>query len=67
VDGHVAVDTVAGRGTVFDLFFPAADPSDRNCASLGRQLDRWVNEGGARGGAIDLSPGRESLRPVKEE
>ena len=51
--GYVRVDSRVGEGTAFDLFFPACDQGAPASAGLWRQLDRWVNEGGATG---DLSP-----------
>jgi nitrogen-specific signal transduction histidine kinase len=49
--GFVSIDSQIGRGTVFDLFFPAQDRLAPASASLWRQLDRWTNEGGATGDA----------------
>lgn len=47
--GFMSIDSQVGRGTVFDLFFPAHDQRGPATANLWRQLDRWTNEGGAIG------------------
>jgi signal transduction histidine kinase len=47
IGGHIDVKSALGKGTTFDLAFPvevAAEPVD---ALVWRQVDRWVNEGGA--------------------
>ena len=51
--GYLRIDSRVGEGTAFDLFFPACDQHAQAFAGLWRQLDRWVNEGGATG---DLTP-----------
>jgi signal transduction histidine kinase len=53
VGGYVRIDSRVGEGTAFDLFFPACDQDSPAFPGLWRQLDRWVNEGGAPG---DLTP-----------
>lgn len=46
VGGHINIESSPGAGTSFELFFPAIEPSMLSMP-LWRQLDRWVNEGGA--------------------
>jgi signal transduction histidine kinase len=55
VHGHVTVDSKVGKGTTFDLFFPAQADPPAMAAQVARQLDRWADEGGA----ITLAPDRE--------
>ena len=47
VGGYVTVDSVVGRGTSFDLFFPVHEERPAAAADAQRQLDRWADEGGA--------------------
>ena len=47
VGGYVRVDSVVGRGTSFDLFFPVHEERPAAAADARRQLDRWADEGGA--------------------
>jgi signal transduction histidine kinase len=47
VGGYVAIDSCVGRGTTFDLFFPAREEEPAPTADAWRQLDRWADEGGA--------------------
>jgi signal transduction histidine kinase len=57
IGGHVRVVSEPGVGTVFDLLFPAlqADTYGETVEAMSvnnnlwRQIDRWVNEGGAVG------------------
>jgi signal transduction histidine kinase len=45
--GDVTVQSARGVGTTFDLVFPAHGVQASAGASVWRQVDRWVNEGGA--------------------
>jgi signal transduction histidine kinase len=45
VGGQVTVESKVGQGTEFELRFPAREWT--SAVDLGRQIDRWVNEGGA--------------------
>jgi len=45
----VSVDSKEGAGRSSDLFFPLRRGPQRASASIRRQIDRWVNEGGAIG------------------
>jgi signal transduction histidine kinase len=47
VDGFVRVHSTVGKGTSFDLFFPAHDEHQPVAGDAWRQLDEWANEGGA--------------------
>ena len=47
VGGQVRVMSQLGKGTTFDLLFPAADTIGPAPEGLWLQLDRWTNEGGA--------------------
>ena len=47
VDGYVTVDSIVGRGTSFELFFPVHDERPAVAPDVQRQLDRWTDEGGA--------------------
>ena len=47
VDGYVTVNSIVGRGTSFDLFFPVHDERPAVAPDVQRQLDRWTDEGGA--------------------
>lgn len=49
VGGYVTVNSVVGRGTSFDLFFPVHEerPAAAAAADAQLQLDRWADEGGA--------------------
>jgi signal transduction histidine kinase len=47
VGGFVRVDSTAGEGTSFDLFFPVHGERRRTSGDAWRELDRWANEGGA--------------------
>jgi len=49
VHGYVTVDSTVGKGTVFDLFFPARRDPPSIAPDVEQQLDRWVDEGGAFG------------------
>jgi signal transduction histidine kinase len=44
--GFVRVDSIVGKGTSFELFFPAQDELPVAGAAW-RELDEWTNEGGA--------------------
>jgi signal transduction histidine kinase len=46
VGGFVRVDSTVGRGTTFDLFFPAQDEVPTT-GDTWQELDTWANEGGA--------------------
>lgn len=48
VGGSVSVESVLGKGTIFNLVFPGEHLSDP-ALNVCRQVDRWVNEGGAIG------------------
>ncbi len=51
--GFVRVDSAAGRGTSFDLFFPVHDEQQPAAGDAWRELDQWANEGGANlGGTV---------------
>lgn len=52
VGGRVSVTSEPGLGTSFDLVFPVQNRLSGAESSLGRQVDRWVNEGGAEGGEM---------------
>ena len=47
VGGCVTVDSIVGEGTSFHLFFPVHNERLAVAPDLRRQLDRWVDEGGA--------------------
>jgi signal transduction histidine kinase len=47
VNGSVIVESALGVGTVFDLLFPVQAAPASADPRLWRQIDRWVNEGGA--------------------
>jgi signal transduction histidine kinase len=47
VGGYVTVDSVVGRGTSFDLFFPVHEERPAAAADARQQLDRWADEGRA--------------------
>jgi signal transduction histidine kinase len=47
VGGEVRVTSEPGAGTSFDLLFPASSNALPSPDNLWRQLDRWINEGGA--------------------
>jgi len=47
VHGYVTVESAAGEGTAFDLFFPAQADPPAGPRDIARQLDRWADEGGA--------------------
>ncbi len=47
VGGQVRVESQLGKGTTFDLLFPAASHPGPAPDGLWLQLDRWTNEGGA--------------------
>lgn len=47
VGGEVRVTSEPGAGTCFDLLFPAHGKAGPGPDNLWRQLDRWINEGGA--------------------
>jgi signal transduction histidine kinase len=49
VGGFVRIDSKVGKGTSFDLFFPAHDEVP-DTADTWRELDQWANEGGATAG-----------------
>ena len=50
IGGFVRIDSTVGKGTSFELFFPAQDEVP-NAGDAWRELDQWVNEGGAIVGA----------------
>jgi signal transduction histidine kinase len=45
--GYVTVESVVGRGTSFELFFPVDEEKPAAARDAWRQIDRWVDEGGA--------------------
>jgi signal transduction histidine kinase len=47
VHGYVTVDSIVGKGTAFDLFFPAQNDRPSLAPEVAKQLDRWADEGGA--------------------
>lgn len=47
--GDVRVHSIVGKGTAFDLFFPAGGDPPGDAPDAWRQLDRWADEGGAIG------------------
>ena len=47
IGGYLTVDSVVGKGTAFDLFFPVHEEQPPIAADAWRQLDRWADEGGA--------------------
>jgi len=47
VSGSVKVESAIGVGTMFDLMFPVQRGTSLADPKLWRQIDRWVNEGGA--------------------
>jgi signal transduction histidine kinase len=53
--GYLTVESEPGAGTSFDLYFPCGHTKSRPASGLWRQIDRWVNEGGAPGTGA-LSP-----------
>jgi signal transduction histidine kinase len=48
--GHVRIDSVVGKGTVFDLFIPAIGRGARRSADPCQHPGPWTHEDGARGG-----------------
>ncbi len=49
IGGYVAVDSLVGKGTTFDLYFPVQEGQAPVPIEPWRQIDRWANEGGAIG------------------
>lgn len=45
--GYVTVDSVVGRGTSFELFFPVDEERPAAAPDAWREIDRWADEGGA--------------------
>ncbi len=60
--GEVRVASKPNAGTIFDLLLPA-EPAG---SPLWRQIDRWLNEGGALGGSIEAqrAPAMAALEGV---
>ena len=52
--GLIDVKSAVGKGTTFDIAFPV-EPTAAPVEPVWRQVDRWVNEGGA-GGEDPLAP-----------
>jgi nitrogen-specific signal transduction histidine kinase len=50
IGGFVRIDSTVGKGTSFELFFPAQDEVPK-AGDAWRELDQWANEGGALVGA----------------
>jgi signal transduction histidine kinase len=61
VGGHIGIDSVIGTGTALDLFFPVPDDAPAPGATLWRQVDRWVNEGGAVADRPQANAARRAL------
>ncbi|MEO9133049.1 MAG: ATP-binding protein [Sphingomonas sp.] len=55
VGGYISIESSVGAGTSFDLFFPVPEGSPKPGTTLWRQVDRWVNEGGALGDRMPAS------------
>jgi hypothetical protein len=49
------VDSTVGEGTSFDLFFPVQDDRVQPAGDAWREIDQWVNEGGAVVGNASLA------------
>ena len=47
VHGYVTVKSTVGKGTTFDLLFPAQHDPPSLAAQAAQQLERWADEGGA--------------------
>ncbi len=47
VGGFVRVESAVGKGTSFDLFFPAQEALPVAAEQAWRELDEWANEGGS--------------------
>ena len=58
--GKVAVQSAAGKGTIVDLLLPVATDPSKTSADLWRQIDRWINEGGAGRAAHHCNLERET-------
>jgi signal transduction histidine kinase len=74
--GHINVSSAVGVGTTFKLVFPAEAPPPPAGNSDWRQVDRWINEGGADeegtsaapiAGAQDANPSEADREPANAE
>lgn len=65
VGGYISIESSLGTGTAFDLYFPVPEETLMPGTTLWRQVDRWVNEGGAVGDRMPTPVRSAGATPVK--